>query len=105
MRKHECENYAECLNIAAKGDFDFSCDGCNGKTIIDGLPVRKKRGRLEEKATKGKDASRNRIYVDFTNYPELFDTLTKEAKREVRSLSNQILFHCIVAIGKKGDGE
>ena len=103
MRNSECENYDECLTIAAKGNFNFSCDKCDGKTIVIPKKIGKPLGRPKTKIPTevGEKISRNWVYADFTNYPELFDLLVEEANREFRSLSNQILFYCKQGVGLK----
>lgn len=79
MRNPECKNYNECLGIAADNhDTGFGCDGCDGKTIF--KPVQKK--------------NLNRVYVDFTQYPKLYLALINESKKQVRSMSRQVVFWC-----------
>jgi len=34
LRKYNCENYDTCLDVAARGNFDFDCIGCDEKTIV-----------------------------------------------------------------------
>lgn len=107
MRNSECRNYDECLDVAAKGNFNFNCDRCDGKTIITPKKIGRPKGRPKMPRVKipeteaGERISRNRVYADFTNYPELFDLLVKEANREFRSLSNQMLFYCKQGVGSK----
>lgn len=103
-RNHNCENYDECLDVAAKGDFEFDCIGCDEKTIIikekkavkNSIPA-KKRGPKPKTDL----ILRDRVYIDFTNYPELLEILQEEAEKEFRSLSMQLLFYVKTACDLK----
>lgn len=102
-RNHNCENYDECLDIAAKGNFEFDCIGCDGKTIINKEKAVKKpiSGKKRGPKPKADSMLRDRVYIDFTNYPELYEMLQEEAEKEFRSLSMQLLFYVKIAWDSK----
>ena len=59
-------------------------------------PIVKKRG------PKPKDnINRDRVYVDFTNYQDLYEMLLEEAEKEFRSLSMQLLYYVKIACDLK----
>lgn len=83
MRNHHCKNYDVCLDIAAKANFIFHCNKCDGETIVVAPKILKlKRGPGRPRS---KDLSKGHIFLNFRKdkiaiYRELIEIAEKEGK-------------------------
>ncbi len=106
----DCPNYDLCRDVAANRNCDFTCEGCDKKTPIfegkkkrgpnkGGFPKTPKTSIEPEKPKrtfkpKNEPEGRNRVTLDFSNYPELYEQLEKDAVDNFRSMPMQLLYAC-----------
>jgi len=84
------------MDIALKNyEGGFTCEGCDGRT-----PLFVSSSKAAKQKDKGKsmneklDPNKNRLYVDFKDYLEVYEKIIIEADEQCRSVPKQVIFWC-----------
>ena len=102
MRNYKCDNYDTCLDIAAKGNFSFSCTKCDGKTIIIKKGNAMKPGRKAGKNLEVKKEERKTVQICIKfgeRYIAIYQDLVKVAEDENRTIGMQAMYFIKKGIG------